>query len=192
MPPAGPATDPTSRTEVSPTPPASPSSGTGPEQYVFITPVWGEAYVERFVKLSLPSQISAGNLGAIPAARVRYLIFTRREHIADIRRTPAFRRLRDIVPVSLLSLDDLPDPELDGNPHPLQTAAYTRGIGYADRGNTAFVFLTPDILLGDGSIENMVRLADAGRRVVLVAGVRMSTDGAVACIARHRQGSQPE
>src|SRR5262249_43727109 len=114
------------------------------------------------------------------------------EHIADIRRTPAFRRLRDIVPVSLLSLDDLPDPELDGNPHPLQTAAYTRGIGYADRGNTAFVFLTPDILLGDGSIENMVRLADAGRRVVLVAGVRMSTDGAVACIARHRQGSQPE
>ncbi|MDB5311775.1 MAG: hypothetical protein JWO38_5977, partial [Gemmataceae bacterium] len=32
-----------------------------PDQYLFITPVWGDRYVERFVKVSLRTQLSAGN-----------------------------------------------------------------------------------------------------------------------------------
>src|SRR5207249_744644 len=71
-------------------------------------------------------------------------------------------------------------------PHHLQTAAYSRGIRSADGARSAFVFLTPDILVGDGGFAHMVGLAESGRRVVFVAGLRMTTDGAVSCVARHR------
>ena len=158
---------------------------TGPEQYIFITPVWGEAYVERFVKISLPSQLSSGNLGSVPADRALYLIYTRREDVGAIRNSVAFKRLKAMMPVSIRSLDDLPRPDLQSNPHELQTAAYMRGIAAGDGKQAAFVFLTPDILIGEGSFRNMVNLTEQGKRVILVAGIRMTSDGAVACIARH-------
>lgn len=167
-------------------------TGPGPEQYLFITPVWGEVYVDRFVKVSLPSQLSAGNLGAIPPGKGLYLIYTRREHAKAITRSAAYRRLKAMMAVSVRSLDDLPDPRINENPHELQTAAYTRGIKAGEGKQTAYVFLTPDILIGDGTLASAVRLTEAGKRVHLVAGVRMSTDGAVACVAADRAAGRPE
>ena len=158
----------------------------GPERYSFITPVWGDVYVERFLKLSLPSQLSAGNLGAIPRGKGEFLIYTRREHARTILRSPAYRRLKAMMPAAVRSLDDLPDPRLGKNPHELQTAAYTRGIKAGAGAETAFVFLTPDILIGDGTYRNMVRLAEGGKRIHLVAGIRMLAEGAVSCLVQHR------
>ncbi len=163
---------------------SNPTPHAGPEQYVFITPVWGDLYVERFVKISLPAQLSAGNLGAMPADRSLYLIYTLREHVKAIRQSAAYKRLKTMVPVSIRSLDDLPSPMLHENPHELQTAAYMRGIAAGEGKQSAFVFMTPDILMGDGSFASMVKLTDQGKRVILVAGVRMTAEGAVACIAR--------
>jgi hypothetical protein len=97
-----------------------------------------------------------------------------------------------MMAVSVRSLDDLPDPRVYPSPHELQTAAYTRGIKAGEGKQTAYVFLTPDILLGDGTLRTMVRLTEAGKRVVIVAGIRMSSDGAVACVARHRLPRQAE
>jgi hypothetical protein len=162
----------------------------GPDQYLFITPVWGDLYVERFVKVSLPSQLSAGNLSAIPPGKGLYLIYTRRENAKAIVRSPAYRRLKTMMPVSVRSLDDLPDPKVYQHPHEIQTAAYTRGIKAGEGKQTAYVFLTPDILLGDGSLASMVRLTEQGNRVLLVAGIRMSSEGAVACVAKHRTEGQ--
>lgn len=164
----------------------------GPDQYLFITPVWGEAYVERFVKVCLPSQLSAGNLGAIPSEKGRFLIYTLREHARTITRSPAFRLLKSMMPVAVKSLDDLPDPRLSKNPHELQTAAYMRGIRAGEGKETAFVFLTPDILVGDGTYRNMMRLAEDGKRIHLVAGIRMLTEGAVSCVAQHWREGRPD
>jgi hypothetical protein len=165
---------------------ALPTSGCTPDQYVFITPVWGEKYVERFVKISLRTQLSEGNLGSIPPGKGLYLIFTRKNDVAAIKRSPAFRQLKATLPVSVRSLDDLPDPRFNDHPHDLQTAAYIRGIRAAAGRETAFVFLTPDILLGDGTLRSLVRRSEEGRRVILVAGIRMTTEGAVSCVATHR------
>jgi hypothetical protein len=158
----------------------------GPDQYLFITPVWGEAYVERFVKLCLPAQLSAGNLGSVPKDRGLFLIYTRGEFARTITRSPAYRKLKSMMPTAVKSLDDLPDPRFNKNPHELQTAAYLRGLRAGAGKETAFVFLTPDILVGDGTYRNMVRLAEAGQRVHLLAGIRMLSEGAVACVTQHR------
>lgn len=164
-----------------------------PDEYLFVTPVWGEVYVERYVKVCLPAQLSAGNLGAMPADRTRYVIYTLREHADTIRRSPAYRRLKKLVPTSLLSLDDLPHPSSNPNPHELQTAAYSRGIRAGHRRDTAYIFLTPDLLLSDGSCRNLVRMCEEdGRRVAMVASIRMCVDGAIACVDRHRTGTPGE
>src|SRR6266540_4781301 len=122
-----------------------------PEAYLIVNPVWGEAYVERFLKLSLPAQLSAKNIQAMPVDRTRYLIYTIDRHMQAIRQSEAFRRLEELIPVSLLSLDDLPDPRTNPNPHELQTAAFNRGLRFGRGQNAAFIFLTPDVLLADGA-----------------------------------------
>ncbi|HEX4609979.1 MAG TPA: hypothetical protein VH092_17430 [Urbifossiella sp.] len=165
----------------------SPEPHAGPRRFVFITPVWGDAYTDRFVKLSLPSQLSGGNLGAVPSDAAAYLIYTRRKHARAIARSAAYRRLKDLVPTSIRLLDDLPEPGVGGDHHALMTAAYTRGIASAG-GDDACVFLTPDLLASDGSFHNLVRLARAGKRVVLVLGIRMTAVGATTCVARHAVG----
>jgi len=156
-----------------------------PEQYVFITPVWGEQYVERYVKVSLRTQLSEGNLGAVPPGKGLYLIYTFRENVRAIVRSAAYRQLKSMMPVSIRSLDDLPRFGED-YPHDLQTAAYIRGIKAGAGRETAFVFLTPDILLGDGAVQTLIQRTESGSRVVLAAGVRMTADGAVECVSGHR------
>ena len=158
----------------------------GPEQFLFLTPVWGAKYVERYLSASLPSQLADGNLGAVPPGRGKYLIFTRREHVGTIRQSPAFRQLQSMMPVALRSLDDLPSPSSFEHPHVLQTAAYTRGIRAGAKKDTAYAFLTPDGIYADGAFRSMVRFAESGRRVILLATIRMTAAGALACVERHR------
>jgi hypothetical protein len=156
-----------------------------PEQYVFITPVWGEKYVERYVKVSLRTQLSEGNLGGVPPGKGLYLIYTFRENVRAIVRSAAYRQLKSMMPVSIRSLDDLPRFGED-YPHDLQTAAYIRGIKAAAGREAAFIFLTPDILLGDGAVRTLIRRTESGSRVVLAAGVRMTSEGAIECVSAHR------
>jgi len=164
-----------------------------PSQYLFVNPVWGEAYVERFLKLSLPAQLSAGNMQAMPRDRSHYLICTRERHFAAIRESAAFRRLEQLVPASLLSLDDLPDPGSNPNPHELQTAAFNRGLRFGRGRNAAFIFLTPDVLLADGAFSRLVALCEErGKRVVTIASIRMCVDGASECLDDHRTGTPGE
>ena len=164
-----------------------------PEVYLIVNPVWGDAYLERFLKLSLPAQLCAGNVQALPAARSRYLIYTHERHFAAIRESDSFRRLEQLIPASLLSLDDLPDPRTNPNPHELQTAAYNRGLRFGRGKSTAFVFLTPDILLADGSFARLVELCERqGKRVVTIASIRMCVEGTIECLDDHRTGTPGE
>lgn len=163
-----------------------------PSHYYFVNPVWGDLYVERFLKLSLPSQLSAGNLGSIPRGKGRYLIYTRKEYRRVIARSAAYQRLRDLVDTSIEFLDDLPDPRLSRNPHELQTAAYTRGLRSAAGRDAAFVFMTPDTLFGDGTFRAMVRRAEEGKRCHLIVCIRMLVDGAFGCLVQHREANRAE
>ena len=164
-----------------------------PEAYLFLNPVWGEVYLERFLKFSLPAQLCAGNMQAMPRDRSRYLIFTHERHFAAIRQSDAFRRLEELVPASLLSLDDLPDPRTNPNPHELQTAAYNRGLRFGRGKNAAFILLQPDILLADGAFARLVELCERqGKHVVTIASIRMCVEGTLECLDDYRSGTPGE
>jgi hypothetical protein len=159
-----------------------------PGEYLLINPAWGDTYLERFLKLSLPAQLSAGNIAALPRGRARYLLYTHERHFAAIRQADAFRALERLIPVSLLSLDDLPDPRSNPNPHELQSAAYNRGLRAGRGRDAAFLFLTPDVLIGDGAFERLVELCEGrGKRVITIASIRMCIEGAYECLEEHRR-----
>ena len=164
----------------------------GPDRYLFIAPVLDERSVERFVKVTLPAQLSEGNLGAVPAGRGEYLVCTRRSQVDVIRASASWKRLRKMMPAKLRVMGDLPDARAFETPDELLAASYSRVIrGETDPG-TAFVFLSPERLFSDGSFRSLVRRFESGTRAIAVGSVRMTADGAVTCVAVHRERKRVE
>ena len=116
----------------------------------FLTVVWG-GYVQLYLDVVIPAQLTAGNLPA--AGNCRYIIFTTREDRRTIEAAPIFRKLRKTVPVTFEFADD------NRSKYRRVSMCLRRGIGAANREGAACVFLCPDIVFADGAFAAVVRLA---------------------------------
>ena len=152
------------------------SSSRNEVRYHFIMPVWNPAYVNRFVEVGLPAQLAPDNLPSLPANQCLYQIFTRGVDVERLRSAASFRKLEQLMPVSIETIDDM---QLS-NAYAAMTACYEAGIQKSRGVDTAFVFLTPDGIWSNGSFKNMHRLQQSGKRAILVAGLRMSEKQSIA------------
>jgi len=151
-------------------------SGSALRQAKFVTAVWGQAYIERFATLSLPSFLAPGNLPALAAAtQLETVILTRKDDIAFFEQVPALGRLRAICPVRFIAIDDLVTTGIYGV---TLTLAYARAV--IDCGgemlNTHFVFMNADFVLADGSLRSLSRHICAGRSIVLGPSFRATAE----------------
>src|SRR5690349_10355234 len=113
----------------------------------FLTVVWGDAYIERFANLALPSFLAPGNLPALAAAcDLEVVIMTTRRDVQDFEAHPAFRALRQVCPVRFVEIDDLIAPGVYGV---TLTLAYMRAIAAcgAEMVNSHFIFMNADFVL---------------------------------------------
>jgi len=141
-----------------------------------IMAVWGQAYIDMFLNLSLASQLSPGNLPAIGHIDgLVYKIYTTKKNEAYIRRHPAFQRLSNLVETSIIGVDSL---EGEDKFSPLMVF-HNRAIDEADRENAALVFLSPDFVLADGTLSSLLRLKAEGYRAVLVLTLRLVSNTAM-------------
>lgn len=142
----------------------------------FLTVVWGETYITRFVTLALPSFIAPGNLPALAAAiELEVVIMTRRADIEFFEKQAAFRRLRKICPVRFVEIDDLITTAVYGV---TLTLAYARPIIACGREmlDIHFVFMNADFVLADGSLRSLCRHIEAGRSIVLGPSFRATAE----------------
>ncbi|MGD0720661.1 MAG: hypothetical protein ABR970_06380 [Roseiarcus sp.] len=140
----------------------------------FSTPVWGAGHIEFFKTIGLPSLLSRRNLPAIAEpANCRYFLYTRAEDVATLRDCDAFRRLARLIPVQIQTV-----PEPIVLPHTTMSWCHADTLRRADRDDVAAVFLPPDCVWADGSMARLQALADAGKSVVQMSGVRLDKDAA--------------
>ena len=154
-----------------------------------VTAVWGASYLELFLDVCLPNQLSAGNLDALPPGS-RYRIFTRAEDVLGLEGNAVLRRVAegipvDIVPVAQLSVaETLPadDRRSKSRRYDHLTACHQRAIADANAAGVALVFLSADVFLSTGTLAALVRRHASGARAVVVTGLRMAKESFVAAL----------
>lgn len=133
----------------------------------FLTVVWGEAYIERFCDLSLPSFLSPGNLPALAeSTNLEVVIMTRKGDRNAFEKRRTFAMLKAICDVRFVDIDDLITTAVYGV---TLTLAYARPIIACGEEmlDTHFVFMNADFVLADGSLRSLARHVHEGRAIIL-------------------------
>jgi len=142
----------------------------------FLTVAWGDAYIERFAALALPSFLAPGNLPSLAdVSELEVVVMTARRDISNFEKHAAFRRLRAICTVRFVEIDDLITTAVYGV---TLTLAYARAVIAcgAEMLNTHFVFMNADFVLADGSLRSLARHILGGRSIVLAPSFRATAE----------------
>lgn len=156
-------------------------------KYSFITPVWGETYIDTFLNVSLPTQLSAKNLLCLAnRPGVTYRIYTRPQDVARLEASAILDHLAKCIKTEVIKAS-----KVNFNAfHHYESFSdcYRLGIATAERENAAAIFLTADQVWADGSLKKIVELGDAGYRAVMISGPRVNENSFVPELMRQLKG----
>ncbi len=167
---------------------------TKPASIHFAVPVWGEQYIENWLRYSLPCQLSANNLPAVSALTQQqssfasnqpvYHIFTTVEGQTQIRASSLFQRLSILTTVVFHSLESIQQScEADRNlwrkyadndwkKYAVKMACLTTAMQAAHQSKGVLIPLMSDIFVSDGGFRYLVEQALTGKKLVLVGSMR--------------------
>lgn len=141
-----------------------------------VTPVWGEEYTRSFLDVTLPSLLAPGNIPAIPNARDSfYTIYATPNARAMIEASPAYALLKEYINVEIRPIRGSL-----AQKHHASSECYRVAVREAAAAGAAAVFLIPDMILSDGSIQAIVRLLNSGKHAILITGLRVVKSHVVA------------
>ena len=148
----------------------------GPSQFQLVLQVWGESYTRSLTDIALPALLAEGNIPALAASRpTRLKLFTTDADMRRISDAPSFKRLQAHVTVDYSSLDGVPA----GDKYAAMTAIQRGIVTESVEHDAALVWILPDTIWSDGSLKTVARAADAGKRGVMHAGIRVSKSTAL-------------
>ena len=150
------------------------------------TVVWGREFCELFLDVCVPNQMTAGNLGALPAGS-RYRVFTSAEDRKFLQSSSALRAIGDRIPVDII-VEPLLSTSI-GTQFTRMTACHATAIRDASESGAALIFLSPDIVLSEGTLAAVVRSRERGHRAVVCPGLRVDRDAFRAALAS--RGADP-
>ncbi|MEO0035167.1 MAG: hypothetical protein RLZZ501_1190, partial [Pseudomonadota bacterium] len=148
-----------------------------------INVVYGETFTNFFVEVSLPSQLSPGNIPALrEAAHSAYNIYTTKADAPVIRAARSFQALERLMPVNLveLSMEEIRDPayreRMGMTVWSILSMIHKQAIQQAR--HDTLVFLAPDWVIADGSFAAIEARIDQGYEAVVISGPRIDWDRA--------------
>src|SRR5215813_3444759 len=129
---------------------------------------WGRHYVNNLLDFALSAALAPGNLPALAAVFDCTAVIVTEEKLFDYVRThPTTRKLEQVCPVELVSLDDLISDAWQYG----MTVAYALFRGFADLGpamtETYILFLNADFVLADGCYSRLIDRIRSAERVHL-------------------------
>ncbi|MCA9471189.1 MAG: hypothetical protein MRJ96_11655 [Nitrospirales bacterium] len=142
--------------------------------FYFVVVFWGKQFARYLTRYCLPSLLSTKNLPALGAmSQHKFLFCTTKEDWNSLTQTTIFLRLQKHITPHFIEIPPAP-PEKSGCEH--------MGVGHKLAAQLAFqdracgVFLTPDLMVSDGTVLSLLRCAKAGYKVVLTAALRFSEE----------------
>ena len=139
--------------------------------FYFVNVVWGADYVSLFVRFSIPTLLSARNLPSLPNREVsEFLIITTSEDAERIRNSAIFPLLSRYIKVVFLPITITAEHKYD-----LMTLGHRMAVEHVDRRGFC-VFLSPDALVSDGTLQRLFDLVVGGRRVIAGFGPRVDEE----------------
>ena len=158
-----------------------------PAPFYLVVVFWGTEHRNYFLRFLIPSLLSPGNLHSLPrTTRHRFLIVTTTQDWTALQSHPAYQELACLIePVFL----ELPAPDDGANKYLVMSDGHKLATTKVFTDRAYGVFVTPDLVLSDGSIATLQRLALAGKKVVLCAAMRFTTEGCVPEVEAFRETS---
>jgi tetratricopeptide (TPR) repeat protein len=133
-----------------------------------ITVVWGQEYVDTFIRVGLRSLLSKGNVPDLASAHeVVYTIYTTHQDAETLQKAPAFARLRMSVDVRL-SL--FAAGEIDTTNYGEHGTFWWRGMDLARRNGEVLFFIIPDLLYANGTLVRWAERFVEGKRAIFTIG----------------------
>lgn len=124
--------------------------------------VWGEKYINDFLRLSLPSLLAPGNIPALAHAyRTKFVFLTRSYDIDTFKSNAGFQKLSMLCDIEFININDLLG---ISNYATVLTLAYDRAIKRTGTQmlKTYFIFLTSDFIMANGSFAGLMRQLEKG------------------------------
>jgi len=129
-----------------------------------VTVVWGQEYVDTFIRVGLRSLLSKGNVRNLASAHeVVYTIFTTHLDAETLEQAPAFARLRRSVEVRL-SL--FAPSEIDATNYGEHGTFWWRAIDLARRNGEVLFFIIPDLLYANGTLARWAERFVEGKKAI--------------------------
>jgi len=162
-------------------------------EFHFILPVWGQAYVEMFLKVTLPCQLSPDNLGSFKPmfGKHKYKIFTMAEHVAAIQNSESYKTLSSLIETEIRTFDDL----VDKSKIKYEIMSVCHGVGFKEardeNGNVYVVTLVSDSLVSNGSFRRFYELALEGKKAIVIGNFRVDSSRTPELIEKYFSESGP-
>ncbi len=158
-----------------------------------IVPVWGEKYVNAFLRLGLPALCAPGNLATRRSdARLSLWLMTRPEDVARLRSAPGVAAAARTLPVQVRVPAGA---DFARGGYAAFNACYLDALRAAYRDRAAVMPLTADQIWSAGSLDHLLDCAAHGARAVLAAGLRVleaAGPDLETALAASRAGLAPE
>lgn len=140
-------------------------------KFHFVTVVWGEEYSDFYTDVVIPNYLSDGNIPAFVSEDAVYKIYTPLYNISRIENSASFKKLSGIIKTEIIPMPENID--VQGNWHEAMSHCHRLAISDALKCNAGVVSISPDSIISQDSLANLLRLAKSGKKAVMIAGVRL-------------------
>jgi hypothetical protein len=139
----------------------------------FIVVFWGERFHRYLTDYCLPSLLSPNNIPVLDGTRNKFIFCTTAEDWRVLNTTESFLRLQKYIEPCFIEIPPAPQ-ERSGCEHMGVGHKLAAEMAYRDKAYA--VFMTPDLMVSDGTVRALCQHASAGVKVVLTAALRFGEE----------------
>jgi hypothetical protein len=148
--------------------------------------VWGDAYIDPMVKLTIPTLLFDRNIPALSARHeCKIVFFIRDGEEAKIRSAPSVARLAETARIEFVPFD----PDAERNPFLAMSKAHYLGGMAAREVGARVIVAAPDAIFANGVLAHVGKLAEQGKSAVMCPGLRLLQETAAPALARRIEAS---